>query len=460
MAVLMKILQVVLALSLLVLVHEFGHYFFARLFKIKVEKFYLFFDAGFALFRWKPKKSDTEYGIGWLPLGGYCKIAGMIDESMDKEQMKSEPQPWEFRSHPAWQRFFVLFGGVFFNVILAIVIYSAMMGVWGEQYIRNTDVTTGISTNSLGKEIGFRNADKIISFDGKPIEKFDELRLQLIQDQAKQASVERSGKNVEVDIDPVYMPAILESADLFDYGIPFVVGEVPDTSINASANLMEGDKILSMNLPARDSTMQDSLFAVDGGRALMFSEVREFAAAHPGREIVATILRDKDSLQAIQVPLKISDKGFMGIAVIADLSKFYKITDKKYSFLEAIPAGIKRAGEQISNYWKQLKLIFTPKTKAYKSVGSFIAIGQIFPGYWNWRAFWSITAFLSIMLAVLNILPIPALDGGHILFTLYEMITGRKPSDKFLVAAQTVGMILLIGLMILAFGNDIMRLIR
>ena len=460
MAVLMKILQVVLALSLLILVHEFGHYFFARLFKIKVEKFYLFFDAGFALFRWKPKKSETEYGIGWLPLGGYCKIAGMIDESMDKEQIKAEPQPWEFRSHPAWQRFFVLFGGVFFNVILAIILYACLMGVWGEQYIKNSDVDTGIATNSLGQEIGFRNADKILSFDGKPVEKFDELRLQLIQEQAKQATVERDGRNIEVSIDPVYMPAILESADLFEYGIPFVVSEVPDTSINAGSGLLQGDKILSLCIPAKDSTATDTLFSADGGRALMFSEVREFVSAHPGKEITATILRDKDSLQALQIPLKVGEDGFMGITIEADLSKYYKITEKKYSFLEAIPAGIKRAGEQISNYWKQLKLIFTPKTKAYKSVGSFIAIGQIFPGYWNWHAFWSITAFLSIMLAVLNILPLPALDGGHILFTLYEMITGRKPSDKFLMAAQTVGMILLIGLMILAFGNDIFRLLK
>ena len=459
MAVLMKILQVVLALSLLVLVHEFGHYFFARLFKIKVEKFYLFFDAGFALFRWKPKKSDTEYGIGWLPLGGYCKIAGMIDESMDKEQMKKDPQPWEFRSHPAWQRFFVLFGGVFFNVILAVVLYSCIMASWGEEYIKNEDVTTGIATNSLGREIGFRNADKVLSFDGKPVEKFDELRLQLIQEQAKTATVEREGANKEIAIDPVYMPAILESADLFEYGIPFVVAEVPDTSINASAGLMKGDRLLALNIPAQDSTAQDTTLLSEG-RTLMFTEVLEFISSHPGKTAMATVQRDADSLQLLQIPLQISPEGFFGVVVEGDLSKFYNITKRKYSFLQAIPAGIKKAGEQISNYWKQLKLIFTPKTKAYKSVGSFIAIGQIFPGYWNWRAFWSITAFLSIMLAVLNILPIPALDGGHILFTLYEMITGRKPSDKFLIAAQTVGMILLIGLMILAFGNDIFRLLK
>ncbi len=459
MAIIIKIVQVILALSLLVLVHEFGHFFFARLFKIKVEKFYLFFDAGFALFKWKPKNSDTEYGIGWLPLGGYCKIAGMIDESMDKQQMKAEPKPWEFRSHPAWQRFFVLFGGVFFNVILAIIIYSGMMATWGEQYIKNADVTTGISTNSLGREIGFRNADKIVSFDGKPIEKFDELRIQLIQEQAKSAVVERQGSTVDIEINPVYMPDILESADLFDYGIPFVVAQVPDSSLNFAAGLRAGDEIYSITLPAADSTGKDSTLAV-AGRGLMFSEVREFVSQHPGRSVVATVKRDSDTLGIQQIPLVISPEGYLGVVIEGDLSKFYNITSHKYSLLKAIPAGIKKAGEQISNYWKQLKLIFTPKTKAYKSVGSFIAIGQIFPDVWNWRAFWSITAFLSIMLAVLNILPIPALDGGHILFTLYEIVTGRKPNEKFLIAAQTVGMILLIALMILAFGNDIFRLLK
>lgn len=455
MAVLIKIVQVLLALSLLVLVHEFGHFFFARLFKIKVEKFYLFFDAGFALFRWKPKKSDTEYGIGWLPIGGYCKIAGMIDESMDKEQLKSEPKPWEFRSHPAWQRFFVLFGGVFFNVILAIVIYTVMMCTWGEQYIKNSDVTTGIATNELGREIGFRNADKVIAFDGKEVEKFDELRIQLIQNQATEATVERAGKEMTLSIDPNYMPAILESADLFDYGIPFVVQEIPDTSSNAGAGLLAGDRIVAI------TSLADTLGKEEGGHELMLSEVREFLANHPGQQIEAMVQRtvnEKDT--TLQIPLKVNENGLLEILIDGDLSNYYKITEHKYSALAAIPAGIKKAGEQISNYWKQLKLIFTPKTQAYKSVGSFIAIGQIFPGVWNWRSFWAITAFLSIMLAVLNILPIPALDGGHILFTLYEMVTGRKPSDKFLMVAQTVGMILLIALMILAFGNDILRLLK
>ncbi len=448
MTILIKVIQVILALGLLVLVHEFGHFIFARLFKIKVEKFYLFFDAGFALWRWKPKNSDTEYGIGWLPFGGYCKIAGMIDESMDKEQIKAEPKPWEFRSHPAWQRFFVLLGGVLFNVILAIVIYTGIMAAWGEQYIKNSDVTTGIATNELGREIGFRNGDKVLAINGNEVERFDNLRIELIQEQAEEVTVERDGKRLTITIDKQYMPAILESADLFEYGIPFVVAQIPDTSLNASAGLMTGDKIV----------------AVDSTATPMYTDVKEIISARPSSTVMATIERggssDSTAVQIVTIPLKTDSEGRLQLMLDGDLTHFYKVTERNYSFFEAIPQGVKKAGEQISNYWKQLKLIFTPQTKAYKSVGSFIAIGSIFPGFWDWRAFWAITAFLSIMLAVLNILPIPALDGGHILFTLYEMITGRKPSDKFLVAAQTVGMILLFALMILAFGNDIFRLLK
>ena len=254
---------------------------------------------------------------------------------MDKEQIKAEPQPWEFRSHPAWQRFFVLFGGVFFNVILAVVLYTCIMASWGEEYIKNSDVDTGIATNSLGREIGFRNADKVLSFDGKPVEKFDELRLQLIQEQAKTATVEREGESKEISIDPVYLPAILESADLFDYGIPFVVAEVPDTSLNVSAGLMKGDRLLALNIPAQDSTGKDTTLLSEG-RSLMFSEVLEFISAHPGRQAMATIQRDADSLQLLQIPLQIRPEGFFGIAVEGDLSKFYKVTEKKYTFLKAI----------------------------------------------------------------------------------------------------------------------------
>ncbi len=439
MDVLLRILQVVLALSILVIVHEFGHFFFARLFKIRVEKFYLFFDAGFSLFKFKPKNSDTEYGIGWLPLGGYCKIAGMIDESMDKEAMSKEPQPWEYRSKPAWQRFFVLFGGVFFNFILAFVLYTCIMMNWGEQYIKNSDVTTGIYASDLAQEIGFRNADRIINFDGYQIEKFTDLQVELVRHQAKYAKVLRGTDTVTITIDPVYIPSILNTPGMFDYGIPFEIGSIPDSSLNANSGLKVKDRIIAINAEDCD----------------MFFEAQKVLAKHKADSIVATVARNNE---IVLVPLATDTLGRIQVAVNANLEDFYTITRHNYSFFAAIPAGFNKAIATIDNYIKELKLIFSPKTEAYKSVGSFIAIGKIFPSSWDWFRFWNITAFLSIMLAVLNILPIPALDGGHLVFTIYEMITGRKPSDKFLEYAQMVGMVLLFALMILAFGNDIIRL--
>ena len=439
MEVLIKILQLVLALSILVLVHEFGHFIFARIFKIRVEKFYLFFDPWFSIFKYKPKNSDTEYGIGWLPLGGYCKISGMIDESMDKEAMAQEPQPWEYRSKPAWQRFFVIFGGVLFNFILAIVIYTGIMYAWGEQYIKNSDVTTGIYANELAREIGFRNGDRIISFDGQEIEKFNDLQVDLIRTQAKEAKVLRGGDTVTVSIDPVYIATILNTPGMFTFGIPFEINEIPDSSINASSGLAPKDRVLAIN----------------GEDCDMFYEVQEKLAKVKGDSIVATVARGEE---IVLIPLATDTLGRIQVTVNADLSSFYTITQKEYSLLSAVPAGINKAVTTVGNYFKELKLIFSPKTEAYKSVGSFISIGKIFPSTWDWHSFWSITAFLSVMLAVLNILPIPALDGGHLVFTLFEMITGKKPSDKFLEYAQMVGMVLLLGLMVLAFGNDIFRL--
>lgn len=439
MVVLIKILQLVLALSILVLIHEFGHFLFARIFKIRVEKFYLFFDPWFSLFKYKPKNSDTEYGIGWLPLGGYCKISGMIDESMDKEAIAQEPQPWEYRSKPAWQRFFVIFGGVLFNFILAIVIYVGIMFTWGEQYIKNSDVTTGIYASQLAQEIGFCNGDRIISFDGVEPEKFNELQVDLIRTQAKEAKVLRNGDTVTVTIDPVYIPTILNTPGMFNYGIPFEIKEIPDSSLNAASGLMVNDRLL----------------AVNGNSCDMFYKAQEVLMGHKGDSIVATVARGNE---IVLVPLATDSLGRIQVMVNSNLEDFYTITKKEYTLLAAIPAGIDKAVTTVGNYFKELKLIFSPKTEAYKSVGSFITIGKIFPSTWDWHSFWGITAFLSVMLAVLNILPIPALDGGHLMFTLYEMITGRKPSDKFLEYAQMVGMVLLMGLMILAFGNDIFRL--
>ena len=439
MVILIKILQLVLALSILVLIHEFGHFLFARIFKIRVEKFYLFFDPWFSLFKYKPKNSDTEYGIGWLPLGGYCKICGMIDESMDKEALAKEPQPWEYRSKPAWQRFFVIFGGVFFNFILAILIYTGIMYAWGEQYIKNSDVTTGIYANELAREMGFRNGDRIISFNDVEPDKFTDLQVDLLRTQATQAKVLRDGDTVTLELDPVYIPSVLNTPGMFSYGIPFEVQEIPDSSINAASGLMPKDRVLAIN----------------GEDCAMFYQVQEVLARHKGDSIVATVARGNE---ITLVPLATDTLGRVQVAVNANLEDFYTITQKEYSLLSAIPAGIHKASVTVANYFKELKLIFSPKTEAYKSVGSFITIGKIFPDTWDWHSFWNITAFLSVMLAVLNILPIPALDGGHLVFTIYEMITGRKPSDKFLEYAQTVGMILLLGLMVLAFGNDIFRL--
>lgn len=441
MVILNKVLQVVLALSILVLVHEFGHFIFARIFKIRVEKFYLFFDAWFSLFKYKPKNSDTEYGIGWLPLGGYCKISGMIDESMDKEALKKEPQPWEFRARPAWQRFLVIFGGVFFNILLAIAIYSAILFTWGESYIKNSDVTTGVRVNELAYEMGFRNGDRIISLEGEPVERFQDLQIDLIRRQATYAKVLRGDDTVTVNIDPLYIPTVIQSREmLFDYGIPAVIGEIPDSSINAGAGLQVADKIVAVN--GKESTM-------------LIDVITRLSAENASDSVTLSIER---AGSIFTVPLARSKEGKIEVVFNSNLSDYYNITNKAYSLASAVPGGIAKTAQTISNYWKELKLIFTPKTEAYKSVGSFIAIGSIFPASWNWQLFWNLTAFLSVMLAVLNILPIPALDGGHLLFTVYEMITGRKPSDKFLEYAQTAGMLLLLAIMILAFGNDIFRL--
>lgn len=441
METILKIVQVILALSILILVHEFGHYFFARLFKIRVEKFYLFFDPWFSVFKYKPKNSETEYGIGWLPLGGYCKIAGMIDESMDKEALKEEPKPWEFRSKPAWQRFFVMFGGVFFNFILAILVYSATLFTWGEEYLKNSDAVYGVQCNDLAKEIGFRNGDKIISFDGNEVVKFHELQVILARNQAKSAMVIRGGEQVTVNIGEEYLPAILSTPGMFTLRVPFQILSVPDSSLNASAGLLAGDRIV----------------AIDSTEAFIIQDVQSLLSQYAGGSADFSIKRG-DSI--IIKRLQIDGQGKLGIVLEGDINKFFKVTTQDYSLARSIPAGFEKSIATIGNYFKELGLIFSPKTEAYKSVGSFISIGKIFPSSWQWDIFWNITAWLSIMLAVLNLLPIPALDGGHILFVIFEMITGRKPSDKFLEYAQIAGMFILFGIMFLAFGNDIYRLFK
>ena len=433
MIVLIKALQVLLALSILILVHELGHFLFAKLFGIRVEKFYLFFDAGgFALFRYKPKNSDTEYGIGWLPLGGYCKISGMVDESLDTEALKNEPQPWEFRSKKAWQRLLVMAGGVLFNFILAIMLYTFILGHWGESYISNED--SSIYVNDLAYDMGFRNGDRILRFDDYVPENFGMLQADLARRSVRKATVLRGNDTVDLYMDHSLIGDVLNTPGMFGLALPFVIDTVPPSSPNAASGLAKGDRIVS----------------VDGRRTEFVQDSRGILEGHRGEIIPVTVERESDTLE---LDLQVDSSGRFGV-----FTAFPGFKTREYSFFDAIPAGFRLAFSTIGGYLKDLKLVFTPSTEAYKSVGSFISIGQIFPSSWNWYSFINILALLSIMLGVMNLIPIPALDGGHMVFAIYEIITGRKPGDRFVTAAQIAGMIFLFALMILAFGNDISKL--
>lgn len=437
---LIKALQLLLSLSILVIFHEFGHFIAAKIFKTRVEKFYLFFDPWFSLF--KIKKGETEYGMGWLPLGGYVKISGMIDESMDKEAMKLPPQPWEFRSKPAWQRLIIMLGGVTVNVILAIFIYIMMLTAWGEDYLPTSEVNKyGIVVDTMGQQMGLRNGDKILAVNGEFVEDFMKIPGRIILDNARTIKVLRDSQPLEIVIPQGFVSRLLKykSADFIGVRFPFEVAKVASGSPAEKAGLKKGDKIIGVN---EFSTPY-------------FDQFKEKITPLKGKEVTINILRNKDTLH---LPLNVSKEGTIG--VFQDREKYFKFSRTEYSFVQAIPAGAVKAYKGIGNYLKQLKLLFSPEMKAYESVGGFITIGNIFPSTWDWPSFWGLTAFLSIMLAILNVLPIPALDGGHVLFLLYEMITGRKPSDKFLEYAQVVGMVLLFGLLIFANLNDVIKLFR
>lgn len=445
MVALIKALQVIVALSVLILIHELGHFTFSKLFGIRVDKFYLFFDAwGVKLFSTKsawfiklfPKAAswETEYGIGWLPLGGYCKIAGMVDESMDTEYLKSEPQPWEFRTKPAWQRLLVMAGGVLFNFILAIMVYAGILTKWGESYISNEG--NSIYVNELAYDMGFRNGDQILRFDDYVPENFGMLQADLARQSVKKATVLRDGDTLNIYIDQNRIGEILQNPGMFDLAVPFIVAEVSETSPNRALDIQAGDRIVN----------------IAGTETEFLQDARPILMEHAGDTVVTTLARGTDSLA---LTVQVDTAGTIGVFLQRPAIK-----TKEYTLLSAIPGGFAKTFETIGGYIKDLKLVFTPSTEAYKSVGSFIAIGQIFPSAWDWYSFLNILALLSIMLGVMNLLPIPALDGGHMVFTIYEMITGRKPSDKFLYVTQLIGMILVFGLMFLAFGNDIGRLLR
>ncbi|MBO4605251.1 MAG: RIP metalloprotease RseP [Bacteroidales bacterium] len=431
MVALFKALQVILALSILIIVHEFGHFLFAKLFGIRVEKFYLFFDVGGkALVRFRI--GETEFGIGWLPFGGYCKIAGMVDESVDMNQLKRDPQPWEFRTKPAWQRLFVLAGGVLFNFIFAVIGYSVICGIWGTAYISNSE--SAIYPNELAREMGFKPGDKILKLDDYVPEDFSMLQADLARREVRCATILRGQDTVRLYIDQSMIGEVLNSPYMFDLALPFVVDSVA-TAANADV-LEKGDVVLQL----------------DGRDTRFLQDASPILAEHAGQTITATVSR---AGVLAEVPLQVDTAGRIGIMLNPPVVK-----RQSYSGLSAIPAGLRKTGSTIKGYVSDLKMVFKPSTKAYKSVGSFIAIGQVFPKTWDWYQFLNILALLSIMLGVVNLIPIPGLDGGHILFTLYEMISGRKPSDKFLYIMQLIGMVLLFALMFLAFGNDIMRLIR
>ena len=440
MEILVKAGQLLLSLSILVVLHELGHYIPAKLFKTRVEKFYLFFDPWFSLF--KKKVGDTEYGVGWLPLGGYVKISGMIDESMDTDQMKKEPQPWEFRSKPAWQRLIIMLGGVTVNVILAFVIYSFSLVIWGEKYLPSEKATYGIHCDSLALAAGFQEGDIIYSIDNNVVERFagengalhPEIIERLILDDAKLVTVKRGGIMVDVPFTEDVKSQVLAKTKLFTPNIPFIIDGFSETSVMESAGAEVGDKILKIN-------NKDMSYAGD---------VMQYTPTLKGD--TATVLVDRDG-EEISFDVFLAE-GVMGVQ-LRPFSALYELEKEQYNAISVIPAALTKTGVEITNYLKQFKLI----KQSPESVGGFISIGNIFPSVWDWQRFWSLTAFLSIMLAVLNLLPIPALDGGHVVFLLYEVLTGRQPNEKVMEYAQTVGIILLLGLVIYANGNDIFKLL-
>jgi len=445
--IIIQAIQFFMSLSLLIILHELGHFIPAKIFKTRVEKFYLFFDVKFSLF--KKKIGDTVYGIGWLPLGGYVKISGMIDESMDVEAMKEEPKPWEFRSKPAWQRLIIMTGGVIVNFILAVVIYIGMAYSYGEQFISNESVKDGVyvAYPEIGDQLGIQTGDKIIAVDGVPVERFSQIFMEIVN--GNEITIDREGQLITQEIPVDFISTLLEDqekARFLSFRQPFVIGEVDGDSVNAAAGLEAGDQFISIN----------------GQPSYYVDQAKELLDQYKGGQITA-LVEDQNGARR-DVTLSVNNEGKIGIAFkLLTMEEYqergiFEVETKKYSFVESIPVGIDKGVSTLTGYFKQVKKIANPETGAYKGVGGFAAIGGLFPDSWNWEAFWGTTALISIILAFMNILPIPALDGGHVMFLLYEMISGRKPSDKFLEYAQLVGFVILLALLVFANGNDIYKL--
>ena len=441
-SVIVQVGQLLLALSILIVLHEFGHYITAKWFGCRVEKFFLFFDPWFSLV--KKKIGDTVYGIGWLPLGGYVKISGMIDESMDKEAMKQPPKEWEFRSKPAWQRLIIMLGGIILNVLAAFIIYAFVLMIWGERKTPMSSVKYGIWTkDTLMNEIGLRNGDKILAVNGKPVDYFENLGAQVIL--GNEILIEREGKQQEIKLPINLVEKLIESKRkkglLLELRLPTYVGRFSDkdTSFGKQAGLQEMDRVI----------------AVDSVPVQFFDEMATILKDYKNGQVVLSVERNG---QVLQLPSRVNDEGKIGLSGLEDKQYqslgVYNTEVRKYGFFAAFPAGVKKSVEKLKFYIDQFRLILNPNTGAYKGVGGFKAIGSVFPTQWSWEAFWNITAFLSIILAFMNLLPIPALDGGHVMFTLYEMVSGRKPNEKFMEYAQVAGMILLLLLMLYANGND------
>lgn len=444
--ILIQIIQFFLSLSLLIVLHELGHFIPAKIFKTRVEKFYLFFDIKFSLF--KKKIGETVYGIGWLPLGGYVKIAGMIDESMDTEALKEEPKEWEFRSKPTWQRLIIMLGGVTVNFILAVLIYVGLAFAYGDEYIPTDSLKDGfwVTEKSLGDKLGVQTGDNIIAVDGNKIEAFRNTLPEIVYGETM--TIVRDGRTFDQEIPVDFISTLSEDKDkvrFLNLRVPFIVKEVSKGSINTGVDFQEFDEVIKIN--DVDVTYLD--------------EVKPLLEKNKGKEITVAVKRLTGNIESL--PAKVSNEGLLGIALGALTMKetaekgYFDIETKKYSFIESIPAGIDKGVTTLNNYIKGMKKIFNPDTGAYKELGGFAAIGGLFPKSWNWPVFWNATAFISLILAFMNILPIPALDGGHVTFLLYEMVTGRKPSDKFLEYAQMIGFFILIALLLFANGNDLYK---